>query len=741
MGGGYVPGVAAKERGGLAGDLWGGTAAMLVAVPSAIAFGVTILAPLGGSFAGQGALAGVLGAAAVGLVAASLGGSPRLISAPCAPAAAVLSAFAISAAERGTAPESALAMLMLIGLVCGAMQLLFGAIGLGRLIKYMPYPVVSGYMTGVGLIIVLSQIPKFLGAGKGQTLWEVLSAPAAWNPHALVVGVVAAATMALAPRFIKAVPAPVVGLVAGVAAYLGIAAGDASLLRLPGNPLVVGSLGVSAAGLLDPAMARWRSIPNLGLEALRDVLIPGATLAVLLSIDTLKTCVVTDAITRSRHESNRELLGQGCGNIAATLLGGVQGAGTMGATLVNIAGGAQTRRSGITEGALALAALLILAPLIAWIPIAALAAILIVIGIRMVDWASLHMVRSRSTVLDFVVIVAVVVVAETVGLIAASGVGIGLAMLLFVREQLRGTVVHRRSYGSEMRSKQMRLPGEMAILASHGDRAVIFELQGSLFFGTTDQLYSALEPELNSRSYVILDMRRVQSVDVTAAHVLERVAETLAERKAYLVFSQLPTHVPSGQDMGRYFDEVGLVKPERHALTFGELDAALEWVENRILEEARIERETERPLELQDIELFKGRKVETLAALAACMETRSYSDGQTIFRRGDGGDELFLIRRGKVRIMLPLDTKHGHHLATFGRGDFFGEMAFLDREQRSADAVAAGEAEIFVLPRARFDALAHEHKVLAANLLEGLARSLAIRLRYANAELRLLQAS
>src|SRR4051812_15977965 len=118
---------------GIAGDLWGGAAAMLVAVPSAIAFGVTIFAPLGSAFAGQGALAGLLGAAALGLLAASLGGAPRLISAPCAPAAALLAAFAIRATQSGTPAESVIVMLSVIALLCGLFQVAFGAVGIGRL--------------------------------------------------------------------------------------------------------------------------------------------------------------------------------------------------------------------------------------------------------------------------------------------------------------------------------------------------------------------------------------------------------------------------------------------------------------------------------------------------------------------------------------------------------------------------------------------------------------------------------
>ena len=725
----------------LAGDLWGGTAAMLVALPSAIAFGVTIFAPLGGSYAAQGAIAGILGVTALGLVAGAFGGTKRLITAPCAPAAAVMSALAIQMFQNNANAESVVLLLTLVGLICGAIQVGFGAVGLGRLIKYVPYPVVSGYLSGVGLIIIVSQVPKFLGVPKSVHFWEGLVSPTLWQWQGVAVGVVTMAVMATAPMLTKAVPAAILGLASGVLAYFGLALADASLLALQGNALVIGPLGGDGANFGDAIAGRWAAVSKLSFAEVGRLLVPAATLAVLLSIDTLKTCVVLDALTRSRHDSNRELIGQGLGNMASSFIGGVPGAGQMGATLINMSSGAQTRLSGLIEGALALVAFLILGTFIAWIPIAALAGILMVIGFRMFDRHSLHLLKSRDTVLDFAVIVTVVVVALTVSLIAASGAGVALAIVLFIREQIRGSIVRAKAYGNHMFSKRVRLPAEMEILEKRGDATAIFELQGSLFFGTTDQLYTTLEPELKMRSYIILDMRRVQSVDLTAVHMLEQIQGMLAERNAYLIFSALPENVPSGQDMRKYFDQVGLVKPESRVQTFSALDEALEWVEERLIEEEHLERIQEKPLELREIDVFLGRKETTLAALEACMDKRSYKAGDKIFARGDAGDEMYLIRRGAVRIVLPLSDKQSHHLATFGRSDFFGEMAFLDPAPRSADAMAFTDTDLFVLSRKRFDTLAEEHKKLAIGLVLSVARVLAIRLRYANAELRALHMS
>ena len=722
----------------LSGDFWGGFAAMLVAVPSAIAFGVTIFAPLGGSYAAYGATAGILGTVALGLVSPAMGGTSRLVTAPCAPAAAVMSAFAITLTQQGTSPEGALILLSLTGLIAGLMQLSFGGLRLGQLIKYMPYPVVSGYLSGVGLVIIFSQVPLWLGAAKNMPLWDVLSQPSAWGWNSIVVGAMTMIVMVTARRLTTAIPAAILGLAAGALTYFGLALLDPSLLEIEGNPLIVGPLGGTDGGFVDAFFDRWAGFGEIGAADLANLILPAATLAVLLSIDTLKTCVVLDALTRSRHNSNRELVGQGLGNLASTMLGGMPGAGQMGATLVNMSSGGRTRLSGSIEGALALVAFLMLGDLVAWVPIASLAGILIVIGIRMIDWKSLHFLKSRSTILDFLVIVAVIVTAKTVSLIAASAIGIALAVLLFVREEIKGSVVYHKSLGNRHFSKQVRLADEMKILQEQGERTAIFKLQGSLFFGTADQLYSAIEPELKLRSYIILDMRRVQSVDVTAAHVLELIEDALKERGGSLIFSHLPL-MQSGRDLEDYFGQVGLVKPGHQSRVFGELDEALEWVENRILKESKIDRTEETLLGLRDIDIFKKRRDETLAELEACMETRSVKAGERLFALGDNSDELYLVRRGAIRIMQPLKRKQGHHLATFNRGDFFGEMAFLDHEPRSADAYAERDTELFVLSRAAFDDFAANHKKTAIALLEGLARTLSLRLRFTNAELRQLE--
>lgn len=715
---------------------------MLVALPSAIAYGIAVHGVVGPGYVAQGVRAGILGAVALGLVAPLLGGAPRLISAPCAPAAAVLAALAGellagSAGGAACAPERVGVLLALVALLAGLLQLAFGGLGVGRLIKFIPYPVVSGYLSGVGVLIFASQVPKFLGLPPGISGWSGLVTPGQWHPAALAAGCATIAGVLVAPRITRKVPAPILGLAAGVAAYFALAWCQPALRELSGNRLVIGRIGDGAATLGPAVAAHWTALLGLRLADLQMMAMPALTLAVLLSVDTLKTCVVLDALTRSRHQSNRELIGQGAGNVASALLGGMPGAGTMGATLVNSESGGRTRLSGASEGVFVLLAFLLLAPWIAWVPVAALAGLLMVVAIRMIAWRDFALLRQAPTVLDFVVIAAVVVVAVTASLIAAAGAGLGLAILLFIREQIRGSVIRRKITGDRVSSRQHRVPEEQTILERRGGETTICELQGSLFFGTTDQLFTELESDLKRCRYLVLDLRRVRSVDFTAAHLLEQFETMLAERGGFLVFSRLPHRLAAGQDLHRYFENLGVTEEKKNVRKFDSLDDALQWVEDRILAEELPGRgAAEIPLALEDFPVCRSLGGGALpVAIAACAQPRRVAAGAAVFRAGEPGDELYLIRRGIVRIVLPLADGSHHNLAAFGRGSFFGEIAFLDAGKRSADAVALTEVELFVISRARFDMVVQADPQAGARLFVQLARVLALRMRRADAEI------
>jgi SulP family sulfate permease len=629
---------------------------------------------------------------------------------------------------------------MLIGITAGLMQIGFGLAGIGTLIKFIPYPVVSGYLSAVGITIIISQLPRVLGADKSLGFWQAVLHPDTWHWQSLAVGVLVMATMILIPRLTRIAPPAIIALLTGVLVYLGLGFVDHNLWQAQGNPYVVGPLNLPDGNLLDLVGGNLQTLHAWDPVLMIKIFLPALSLAALLSIDTLKTCVVLDTLTASHHNSNREMIGQGLGNIGSALLGGMPGAGTMGASLVNVTSGAQTRRSGMIEGALALVVFLVFSELVAWVPIAALGAILLVVGYRMIDRRSLEFYRTSSTRFDFLVIVTVIGVALTVNLIAASGSGIVLAIVLYLREQAHSHVLRRKIEGNEMFSRVVRHEHELEILVRHGNKTVIVELQGSLFFGTAHQLYQALEPEIGPRTYVILNMRRVQSIDLTATHVLEQIKDRLDAVGAYLIFTEIPHGLPSGLKMKRYLREVGLVRETEKALSFRQLDEALEWIEARYLgSDVHDDDTVGPPLPLEELEHLLVWKPGTLTEIAPIMEARHYPAGQKVLKLGAQEDELLFIRSGTVRVALPLHKKKDWHIGTFGRGDFIGEMGFLDNARRSADALALTDVECFALSRKRFDEMVGEHSLAAAYIYEGIARTLAMRIRYMNKELRALR--
>jgi SulP family sulfate permease len=651
----------------------------------------------------------------------------------------VLSGLALDLTQRGEiTPEGVAALVALTALVSAGLQLVYGALRAGRLIKYIPHQVVSGYLSGVGLIIAVGQLPKLLGAPTGTALLDSLTSPGLWQWPSIVVGVVTIAVTLLAPRVIKRVPAAILGLLAGILCYLGLGLAVPALLSMEGNALLLGPVQASGS-LLDASIDRGRGLLELSWSDVALVLAPAGTLSVLLSIDTLKTGVVLDALTRRRHNSNRELIAQGTANAVSFALGGMAGAGTMGPSLVNVTSGGKTIASSVLAGAFALLAFVALGDVIAWVPVGALAGILLVVAFRMFDFKMFRLLRHRSTYLDFVVIATVVAVAEGVGLIQASVVGISLSILLVIRSQIQSSVIRAKRDLRSVRSKRRRGEAANHLLDEVGDAAVLVELRDDLFFGTTDQLLTELERDLNERRFILLDLRRVDSVDYTAAGFFEQMRSRLHERDGWLLMCGMPSRSASRQDIEHYLEELGVGHAEGLKV-FETRDAGLEWMEDHLLEAAgHRPTEVSLALELDQLPFFAGLEEAELTRLRGMLSESTHAPGDTILGHGEAGASLVFVRAGRVRILLPLDGGKSHHLATFCAGEVFGEMTFLDGGVRSADAVAATEVQLYVLRREDFDQLATEDAEVAAHVYERIAHVVAERLRHADLELRSLE--
>jgi SulP family sulfate permease len=285
-------------------------------------------------------------------------------------------------------------------------------------------------------------------------------------------------------------------------------------------------------------------------------------------------------------------------------------------------------------------------------------------------------------------------------------------------------------------SKTRRLDAEREILRQLGHQAVLCELQGNLFFGTADQLFSQLETDLRTKRFILLDLRRVQSMDYTAAHLFEQMQAQLEERGGRLLFTGMPSALLDQRDFERYLAQLGVIREGGGILVSETLDGALEWMEERILEASNmVKKSGEQLLGLKDFELFRQFDERMLSGLAACVRELAVPQGQKVFSQGDHGDEIFLIRRGSVRILLPLKGSAQHHLATISQGDFFGELSFLDGSVRSANVEAKVSTDLYVLSRSRLNAQSHSDPIFGVQVFARLALAIAKRLRHTDAEL------
>lgn len=480
-------------------DLAGGFTAAVVALPLALAFGVA---------SGAGALAGLYGAIVLGFLAALLGGTATQVSGPTGPMTVVMTGL-LAVLTRRYGIEAALPMAFGIAALGGLLQVLMGVLRLGQTLTFMPYTVISGFMSGIGVIIVILQLPPLLGLKLSGSIPMLLTALAGALPGtnglALLVGGLSFAAVMLYPRrWSKVLPAPLVVLVVGTML---------SVIALPQEALP--RLGPMLSGL--PQLS-WPRFPLGDLQ----LLISGAiTLALLGSLDTLLTSLVADSVTRTHHNSDRELIGQGIGNTAAALLGGLPGAGATMRTVVNVQAGGRTRLSGITHAVVLLLICLWAGPLASPIPLALLAGILLKVGLDIIDWSFLFrapLLSMRTTALMWLVLLLTVFW----DLITAVLVGMFLANLFSLQRQNEQQKQASRSLrgGFEPEEAGLLSPQEQQLLRQAGDQVLLLQMSGPLSFGAGKVLTQKLNA-IGAFQTLILDLSDVPLLGVTAALAIE----------------------------------------------------------------------------------------------------------------------------------------------------------------------------------------------------------------------------
>jgi len=499
-----------KERffGNIRGDLFGGVTAGIVALPLALGFGVA-------SGMENGAAAGMYGAIAVGLLAALFGGTPSQISGPTGPMTVVVAG--LIGAMTGDVRWVFVAVLL-----AGVMQIVLGALRVGRYINYVPYPVISGFMSGIGVIIIILQVAQLGGhAPAPGTVAAIQRLPqdfTAINWGALSLGLATIAIIYISPRLTKVVPGTLIGLVTMTVVSL--------LLRVD-----VQRIGTIPRGL--PSI----DLPAFDIDQFKLILIPAMMLAVVGSLDSLLTSLVADSITKTRHNSERELVGQGLGNVLAGLIGGLPGAGATMRTVVNVKSGGRLHLSGVVHALLLLSVLLALGSLAEVIPMAVLAGILITVGIGIIDVKGLkHMFRAPRG--DAVVMLTVLFLTVFVDLMWAVAIGMVMAAMILLKRlsdidpathsPLVDIAAHR-PWIPPLEAPEEVLRGVFVV-----------ELHGSLFFGNAGPLQRKIEgANTENAQAIVLHMGDVRYIDQSGAYSLSGLAEDLQERDIRVYLAKL----------------------------------------------------------------------------------------------------------------------------------------------------------------------------------------------------------
>ena len=511
---GFIHGL---HRRNLKGDLLGGLTAAVVALPLALAFGNAALGP-------GGAIYGLYGAIITGFLAALLGGTPAQVSGPTGPmsvtVAGVVSSLAAVGVNQDLSAGEILPMVMAAVVIGGVCEVLLGVLRLGRFITLVPYSVVSGFMSGIGFIILVLQLGPFVGVttrgGVVDSLQTLANSPGL-NPAALAVGVMTLAVVFLSPlRLRQWVPSPLLALV----------------IVTPLSLLFFNDDRLNALGL-EP-LARIGAIPEGGLqlvmpnfsEHLPELVKAGLVLALLGAIDSLLTSLVADNITQTSHNSNRELIGQGMANTAAGFLSGLPGAGATMRTVINIKSGGATPLSGMSHSLVLLVVLLGAGPLAAQIPTALLAGILIKVGLDIIDWGFLlraHRLSGKTAVLMYSVLLMTVFWDLIWGVLVGMFVANLLTVDSITQTQLEGMDADNPPDAAEVRLHDLTTE-EKSLVDQCGNALMLFRLRGPLSFGAAKGI-SARMGLIQNYKVLILDITEVPRIGISASLAIERMVQ------------------------------------------------------------------------------------------------------------------------------------------------------------------------------------------------------------------------
>ncbi|MFH1154032.1 MAG: SLC26A/SulP transporter family protein [Pseudomonadota bacterium] len=729
------------------GDLSGAISAAIITLPMSIGYGLIVFAPLGLLFSPQAALLGIYAATVTGFFAALFGAAPIQITGPKAPLTLVLAyavaGFAVAIPESGESREiTIVALAALCVFTGGIFQTLFGALRFGNLIKYIPYHVMAGFMNGIAIILIIKQVRPLTGTGETM----VLSDPAAWlnavQPLTLLVGLSTIVAIFMSRKLTNRIPASFVGLISGTAVYYIIKS------SAPDTPLgpVIGNI---SAQLPSPRyLAEWFFLAKTtDIQAFIPRIIgTGFTLGIIGTMESLLSCVTSDNLTGTHHDSRKELIGQGIGNILGSFCGSIYGAGSIPRSLANYKAGGRTRLSGMLCAIIILSLIVLAHPIVSQIPLAVIAAIITVVAFGMFDGETLFLMRQSirkpfvqhtDILINLAVSVMVTVITIRFNLIVAVGAGIALASAMFIAK-MSNSIIRRQYDGLTRRSRIMRTLEHTELLESQGKLIMVLELHGPLFFGSADNLSRTIEKLMENARYCILDMKRVNDIDMTGLTILIRIKSMLEIKGKYLFISYLDTN----PQLADFFLRSGVRATLESDCLFNDTDIALERAEDHLLTDGFRFSNLNREYSLEETSLVKGFTESEVELLKKKLVRKIVQQDEALFFEGDKNNELYILLRGSVSIKISVqDDNRFARLITFSPGVSFGEIALLDGSPRSAGAWANRTSELLFLSYDDFDHLCRSHPGIAIKMLRNISLEFSRNLRRLTNEVKALESN
>lgn len=708
-------------------EVFGGLVSAGVAIPLAMGYGMFAFVALGNHYFLDGAMAGLITAAVVGIAAVALGDKSSYIYAPRITTTFFIGLLLYELVHSTAAPIKSgglfliIAIIFTIVLLAGAFQFVFGLARLGSLIKLTPQPVMAGFQNAAALLLFLVQIGNVFGFDKSISFVQALrDAPQARPLSVLIAAVVFVVTWN-SRKFLPRVPPLVVGLGVGTVLYYAIGlAGFGSALGS-----TIGSVPFTSFKL--PNVPHFGDVfRTAGIAVLLPTILGGAlALAIIGSIDALLCSKLLARPGEPKVNGDHLLMRLGAGNVLAAGWGGITGGLNIGPSQENKAFGGRTPLSALVNAMVLLVTLVVLFPVLSYLPCVALSAVIMVIAVQHVDPWSVSLVKRavsgparqrRRLLIDLFVVVLVAVLSVTVDIVLAVFLGVAIAALLFMARMSRSVI--RRAYRcTAVRSRKLRPVKELEVLSRAGGAVLVLELQGALFFGSAEKLAGEIAAQSEGTQYVIVDLRRITEIDSTGLQILREIQAELAAQKKLLLLCLTESGVTDAVTKDRIFPD---------------LDRAMQWAEDELLRAEMPGAGAEAEIPLQQAAVFTDFSASELAAVEKHLKRVTYKAGHVVFRAGDAGKELFITVKGTASAFLPQERGADIRLVTFATGTIFGELAILDSGVRSATVIADGELVCYALKDRDFAALSANSPGLAIKLVASLGRQLSHRLRAAN---------